>query len=102
ASRMLKKLSFSPTRPRRAKKHRSAGKAAASEDRRRPSSHLHPPKLPRRLVFQVEYVEDLNDSRTTHGKRRVSPRLGRADERATFSASCQRIISMSGRTGAQS
>ena len=33
--RMLKKATFSPAQPRRAKTRRSAGKAAKSEDRRR-------------------------------------------------------------------
>jgi hypothetical protein len=40
-----------------------------------------PPKLPRQLVLQVGYVEDLNDARTTHGKWRVS--VGRV-RRAAF------------------
>jgi hypothetical protein len=32
----------------------------------------------------VGYVEDLNDARTTHGKRRVSARLGWAGEKSGF------------------
>jgi len=43
-----------------------------------------PPKLPRQLVLQVEYDEDLNDARTMHGKRRVSARLGWAGEKSGF------------------
>jgi len=54
---------------------------------RRPEASLFSParpKLPRQLVLQVGYVEDLNDARTTHGKRRVSARLGRAGEKSGF------------------
>jgi len=48
---------------------KTVSKAAASEDRKR--------------TLQG-YVEDLNDARATHGKRRVSARLGWAGEKSGF------------------
>jgi hypothetical protein len=42
------------------------------------------PKLPRQLVLRVGYVEDAFEARTTHGKRRVSARRGRAGEKSDF------------------
>jgi hypothetical protein len=54
---------------------------------RRPEAALFSParlKLPRQLDLQVGYVEDLSDARTTHGKRRVSARLGWAGEKSGF------------------
>jgi hypothetical protein len=35
-------------------------------------------------AYPLGYVEDLSDARTTHGKRRVSARLGRAGEKSGF------------------
>jgi hypothetical protein len=59
---------FSPTRPRRAKTRRSAGKVVASEEARR----------------TLRYVEPLSEARTMHGKKRVSARWGRAGEKSDF------------------
>ena len=42
------------------------------------------PKLPRQLVLQVGYVEDSCELRTTHGRRRVLARQGRAGEKRGF------------------
>jgi len=42
------------------------------------------PGLPRQLVFQVDYVEEAFEARTTHGKRRVSSRRGRAGKKSDF------------------
>jgi len=61
-----------------------SSKAAASEDREASLFSPARPKLPRQLVLHMEYVEDLNDARTTHGIRRVSARLGRAGEKSGF------------------
>jgi len=47
------------------------------------SSPAHP-ELPRQLVSQVGYVEDAFEARTTHGKRRVSARRGRAGVKSDF------------------
>ncbi len=47
----------------------SSSKAAASED----------PE-----AYSLGYVEDLNDARTTHGKRRAEARQGRAGEKSDF------------------
>ena len=41
-------------------------------------------------VIQPFHIEPLSDTRTPHGKRRVLARMGRAGEKATVSASCQR------------
>jgi len=41
------------------------------------------PKLPRQLVLRG-YVEDFDESRTKHGKRRVSARRGWAGEKGDF------------------
>ncbi|MCG3776829.1 MAG: hypothetical protein JW395_3700 [Nitrospira sp.] len=48
--------------------------------------HFSPahPKLPRQLVLHVGYVEDFDEPRTLHGKRRVSTRLGRAGEKNDY------------------
>ena len=35
-------------------------------------------------AYPLRYVEDLNDARTTHGKRRVSACQGRASEKRDF------------------
>ncbi len=39
------------------------------------------PELPRQLVSRVGYVEDFDEPRTMHGKRRVSARRGWAGEK---------------------
>jgi hypothetical protein len=42
------------------------------------------PKLPRQLVLRVGYLEDFDESKTKHGKRRVSARRGWAGEKGDF------------------
>ena len=53
------------------------------------------PKLPRQLVSRVGYVEDFNEPRTLHGKRRVSARRGRAGEESDFFSTLPSIIVLS-------
>ena len=63
-------------------------KKAVQQGRRRIETggvaFLTHPKLPRQLVLRVGYVEDFDESRTKHGKRRVSARRGWAGEKGDF------------------
>ncbi len=62
---MLKKSTFSPAQPRRAKTRRSTGKAATDESAGGVAFSPAHPKLLRQLVLQVGYVEDAFEARTT-------------------------------------
>jgi len=78
-----KRPDISPSQPRCAETRLVPGKAAASEDRRR-NFLTRPTPSCRTALSHVGHVEDLNDVRTPHGKRRVSARRGWGGEKSDF------------------
>ena len=95
---MLKKPLISPTQPRRAETRRSAGKAASESKPEEVPTTLRgavrpckwilangktPPAFPTSENL-IRYVEDFDEPRTKHGKRRASARRGWAGEKGDF------------------
>jgi hypothetical protein len=61
---MVKKATFLPALPLRAKTRLVPGKAAASKEAKRIYSYPPAPSLPRQALFPWPYVEPLSDART--------------------------------------
>jgi hypothetical protein len=63
---MLKKAAFSPAQPRRPKTHRSAGKAAVSEEARRTLRYVEPlsaARTPLADFFSILLRAEIHDDR---------------------------------------